>query len=257
MNVLSIKFHIDSGISIHCERNGADNDQHITPEHLKSVTVLYEISLINDPLKKVKEQCRINNRNIEYNSHYFTLFFPLENILQPHESQITFRSLTFYFKDYPKVNIPLVETYTFSELQKNGIETTPESTTIDKNQGTTHKNLQEGVLSTSGTTSSPSISLPHNPISPVLTTKEELKLLFEDSYKKFQADLQNSSLQDLLKSKQSTFEFNMKNFGISLLCKLLLLVKYFNVLVDNDFQEDLNAFLQHSMGENKKMEGVV
>ncbi|MFX1344146.1 MAG: hypothetical protein ACFFBC_00115 [Promethearchaeota archaeon] len=257
MNVLNIKFHIDSGISIFCERNGVDKDQYITPEHLKSVTVNYEISLINDPLKKVKEQCRIYNRNIEYNSHYFTLFFPLENILHPHESQITIRSLTFYCKNHPKVIVPLEETYTFSELQKNGIETTPENTTIDKNQGMAHKNLQEGVLSTSGTTPSQGISPPHNPISPVLTTKEELKLLFEDSYKKFQADLQNSTVLDLLKSKQGTFEFNMKSFGISLLCKLLLLVKYFNVLVDNDFQEDLNAFLQHSMAENKKVEGVV
>jgi len=257
MKIVSIQFHIDSGISIYCERTGDDEYQQISPEHLKSVTVLYEISLIRDPLKKVKEQCRIYNRHIEYNSHYFTLFFPLENILKPHESQISFRSLRFYLKDHPKVIVPLDETYTFLELQKNGIETPQEKATRDKNQGIEQQNLQEGVPSTSGNKPSPGISPPQNQISPVITTKEELKLLFEDSYKKFQADLQNSNIHDLIKSKQGTFEFNMKNFGISLLCKLLLLVKYFNVLVDNDFQEDLNAFLKHNMIENKKVEGVV
>jgi len=257
MKVTHIKFHIDSDISIYCERTGKDEHHQITPEHLKNITVMYEISLINDPLKKVKEQCRIYNRNIEYTSHYFTLFFPLENIIQPHESQISFRALVFYFKDNPKLIFPIDETYTFIELQKNSMESSIRTTDWHKNQGVAHENLQKGEPSNSGITPSPGISPPQKQISPVITTKEELKLLFEDSYKKFQADLQNSSVKDLLKSKQGTIEFNMKNFGISLLCKLLLLVKYFNELVDNDFQEDLNAFLQHSMLENKKVEGVV
>ncbi|MBA7515050.1 hypothetical protein ES705_07088 [subsurface metagenome] len=253
MKITSIKFHIDGGISIFCERTEGDERQQITPDHLKSVTVVYEISLIHDPLKKVKEQCRIYNRNIEYYPHYFTLFFPLENIIQPHESQITFRSLIIYFKDKPKLSFTVDETYTFLELQKNSIENSMRTT--DRIQGVAHGNLQKGKPSKSDNTHSPGISPPQ--ASPVITTKEELKLLFEDSYKKFQADLQKSNIQDVLKSKQNTLEFNMKNFGISLLCKLLLLVKYFNVLVDNDFQDDLNTFLQHNMLENKKLEGMV
>lgn len=72
MKITSIEFHIDSGISIYCERTGVDKHQHITPEHLKNVTVIYEISLIHDPLKKVKEHCRVYNRNIEYYPHFFS-----------------------------------------------------------------------------------------------------------------------------------------------------------------------------------------
>jgi len=69
MMITSIKFHIDSGISIYCERTGEDEHHQISPEHLKNITVIYEISLIKDPLKKVKEQCRIYNRNIKYYPH--------------------------------------------------------------------------------------------------------------------------------------------------------------------------------------------
>jgi len=257
MKITNIKFHIDSGISIFYERTGEDKHQQITPENLKNVTVVYDISLIHDPLKKVKEQCRIYNRNIEYYPNYFTLFFPLENIIQPHESQITFRSLIFFFKDNPKLIFSINETYTFLELQKNSMENSIRTTVKNKIQGAAYENLQKGKPSKSGNTHSPSISPPQEQISPVITTKDELKLLFEDSYKKFQADLKKSNIQNVLKSKQNTLEFNMKNFGISLLCKLLLLVKYFNVLVDNDFQDDLNTFLQHSMFENKKLEGMV
>ena len=99
MNIETIKFHLGSGISIQCKKVGKKEQQQFIPEHLRSAIVSYEISLKNDPLKQVKEKCRINNRNIEYNPQYFTLFFPLENIIEPHESQITFRSLVFLFQE--------------------------------------------------------------------------------------------------------------------------------------------------------------
>ena len=77
---------------------------------------------------------------------------------------------------------------------------------------------------------------------------------FIDSYKKFKADIQDTDLLELLRHKTSTIDFNLKNFGISLLCKLLLLVKYVNELVDNDFQSDLQEFLQINIFKNVKKE---
>jgi hypothetical protein len=102
--------------------------------------------------------------------------------------------------------------------------------------------------------STPPSGIPPTP-STITTTKEELQHLFEDSYHKFLKDFQNSQVNDMVKSKQ--MEFNMKNFGISLLCKMLLLVKYFNELVDNDFQDDLHTFLQQNILDAKKLEGRV
>ena len=249
MEIEHIKFHIDNGISIRCKQSGEKELRKLTPEHLRSVIVSYDISLIHDPLKKVKETCRITNRNIEYSSPYFTLFFPLENILQPHESQITFRSLTFLSHDSGKMKHSIDETYSLLELQKNSIEHSIPSTK-GITQGQTPKNLQKGKPSASGTIHTSSHEI-------ITTTKEELTHLFEDSYQKFLKDFQNSQVQDLVKTKKNSLEFNMKNFGISLLCKLLLLVKYFNELVDNDFQADLNTFLQQNLLDTTKLGGLV
>jgi hypothetical protein len=253
MEIENIKFHIDRGISIRCKQSGGKELQKFTPEHLRSAIVNYDISLIHDPLKKVKETCRIDNRNIECKSTNFTLFFPLENIIEPNESQITFRSLVFLLNNKSKISHPLNETYSFIELQKNSMEHSI-YTTEGMNQGQKDENLQEGKHFQSGNTPSPGIPPRINTIT---ATKEELKHLFEDSYHKFLKDFQTSQVQDMVTSKQSTLDFNMKNFGISLLCKLLLLVKYFNVLVDNDFQGDLNTFLQQNLLDTKKLEGLV
>ncbi|MFX1280867.1 MAG: hypothetical protein ACFFA3_15935 [Promethearchaeota archaeon] len=66
LDSLKHRSNVDSGISIQCTRSGEREFQQFTPEHLRSAIVSYEISLIHDPFKKVKEQCRITNRNIEY-----------------------------------------------------------------------------------------------------------------------------------------------------------------------------------------------
>jgi len=39
MKITTIKFHIDSGISIFCERTGEDEHQQISPEQIKNITV--------------------------------------------------------------------------------------------------------------------------------------------------------------------------------------------------------------------------
>lgn len=250
MKIEHIKFHIDSGISIQCKKSGEADDRQFTPKQLRSAIVSYEISLKNDPLKKVKEKCRINNRNIEYTTHYFTLFFPLENILEPHESQITFRSLTFIFTNKSRSKFPLNETYSFTELQKNSSI----HSTIGRNQGQTDESLQRGKSSHRGSTPPPDIPPTPNTIT---TSKQELQHLFEDSYHKFLRDFQDTQVQEKISSKQNGLDFNMKNFGISLLCKMLMLVKYFNELVDNDFQEDLQTFLQQNLLDAKKLGGIV
>ena len=42
MKITSIKFHIDSDISVQCERTGECERQQITPEHIKNITVIYD-----------------------------------------------------------------------------------------------------------------------------------------------------------------------------------------------------------------------
>ncbi len=235
MKVNSIRFHIDSGISIFCKSTEEEYNS------LRYAIVNYDISIISAPYKKVQEQCKIYKKVIQFQQPYFTLFFPLDNIINPHESQISIKSILFFLNGSKRVNFTINKTYTFKELQKK-------TTTIGKLHDTIRENLQRGRLSSQTKGSSTKHS-----ISPSINT-EETKSLFVNSLKQFKTEIQGSNLENLIKKKGRALEFNLKNFGISILCKLLLLTKYVNNLVDNDFQEDLTEFVKLNLSNEKLSE---
>ncbi|MFW9821590.1 MAG: hypothetical protein ACFFE4_01560 [Candidatus Thorarchaeota archaeon] len=239
MYIKSIRYHIDSGISIFCATSGQGQDEYLTPDQVRYIIVNYDISLVRDPLKKVKEQCKIYNRNITFQDQEFVLFFPLDNVIKPNESQITFRSLFFFLHDGSKISVPINATYSFIELQKNNITTTLYPTNPGKNHDVESMNPQEGE----------SCSQPFHGTSSSLTSEDKDNTLFVDSLHTFKEQVKKSELFELIKTKEKTLDFNLKNFGISLLCKLLLLVKYVNTLVDNEFQEDLHKYLMTNILE--------
>ncbi|HEC37012.1 hypothetical protein LCGC14_1217970 [marine sediment metagenome] len=237
MKVNSIKFHIDSGISIFCKSTEEEYNS------LRCAIVNYDISIISAPYKKVQEQCKIYKKDFQFQQYYFILFFPLDNIINPHESQISIKSISFFLNGSKRVNFTINKTYTFKELQKK-------TTTIGKFHDTYRENLQRGRLSSQKKGSSTKHS-----ISPSTNT-EETKL-FVDSLKKFKNEVQGSNLENLIKKKGKALDFNLKNFGISILCKLLLLTKYVNNLVDNDFQEDLTEFVKLNLSNEKLSEVLI
>ncbi|KKM71685.1 hypothetical protein LCGC14_1428140 [marine sediment metagenome] len=244
MKVNSIKFRIDSGISIYCK---STEEEYSSLQH---AIVNYDISIINAPYQKVQEQCKIYKKNIQFQHPYFILFFPLDNIINPHESQISIKYISFFLTGNKRVNFTINKTFSFKELQKNVSGKSINTTTIGKLHDTYQENLQN--LQKGGLSSQKKgPSAKHN-ISP--STKVEETKLFVDSLKKFRAEVRGSNLENLIKSKCKAMDFNLKSFGISILCKLLLLTKYVNNLVDNDFQEDLTKFVALELANEKLSE---
>ncbi|MFX1504672.1 MAG: hypothetical protein ACFFDC_01035 [Promethearchaeota archaeon] len=240
MKIESIKFQIDSGISIFCEKSGGKETYTLSPEHIRYVVVDYDVSLIDSPLQHVTEQYKLNQRNIEFQQDNFVLFFPLDNIIKPNESQITLRSIIFFLEDGKKFVFCINKTYTFIELQKNNlgkeIHAPSRGTLLTKAK---RKSLQKGDTS-SQTSPSGNVTSP-------LPIRDDATSLFVDSFQKFKDNLENPELLDLFNTKEKALNFNLKNFGISLLCKLLLLIKYLNNLVDNEFQADLHQFIKSNL----------
>ncbi|MFX1478630.1 MAG: hypothetical protein ACFFCI_10930 [Promethearchaeota archaeon] len=249
MKLVSIKY-TDSGISLYCGVSEEEERERLIPERIHFAIISYEISVIDDPDKKVRETCKINRKNIEFISHNFTLFFTLEELVKPMECQITLRSLLFKLDDGKKVFYRVEKSYCLSELysSKEGTEQKIRSHGHAKTQGMEGQSLQKGKINKTGEKKIIHAFESSSQLSPV---KNDLQHLFEDSYQKFKDLLNEPNLQKYLKAKQNTIDFELKNFGMSLLCKLLLLVKYMNTLVDNDFQSDLHKFLQYSMFETK------
>ena len=238
-----IKYDVDSGISIFCTKSGEMETEKITPEHVRHAIIDYDISLINDPLTRVKEQYKLNKRNIEFQDHNFALFFPLDDIIKPNESQITLRSIVLYLTDSKRLSFQIDQTYSFSELQKNNNGKIVHAPSKGRLHTKAHKNLQKGE--------SCSQTSPINKKNSTLAKREADKTLFVDSFKKFKETMQESDLLSLFTTKEKALNFNLKSFGISLLCKLLLLIKYLNNLVDNEFQEDLQKFIKSNLLESE------
>lgn len=235
MKIRCIKFDLD-GISIFCRKSEEDKDEKVSINYTKHIIINYDISLIHNPLHHVKEQYKLSRRDIELQHRDFVLFFPLDNIINPNDSQITLYSIIFYLKDGKKLPFHINQTYSFLELQKNDTCKTIHATPIKKLDTKVSKDLQKGE--------SPSQTSSINGITSSLAKEKGEGRLFVDSFKKFKDSIQESELLDLFSTKEKALNSNLKSFGISLLCKLLLLVKYLNNLVDNEFQADLQKFLK-------------
>lgn len=233
MKIESIKYDIDSGISIFCTKSGGEK---ISFEYVQHIIINYDISLINNSITRVRERFKLNKRNIKFQQENFVLFVPLDNVIKPSESQITLRSLALYLEGNKKLQFQINQTYSFSELQKISGSKIDYSPSKGKLRTKASKNLQKGE--------SCSQTSPVSKQTSSLAKGKGDSRLFVDSFKKFKDSIQESELLDLFSTKEKALNSNLKSFGISLLCKLLLLVKYLNNLVDNEFQEDLQKFLK-------------
>ena len=245
MKLNSIRFDINGGIAIYCEKSEEEDFS-----SLRFAIVDYDISLINEPLRGVKEQSRIYKKDIQFQHQYFILFFPLDNIISPYESQVRFKSILFFMDGNRKIRFTINKTFSFKELQKNGPGKSINTTTIGKLHETYQEDLQKGGLSSQ----KKGYTAKHNNSSS--KTSEEAISLFVDSLKQFSDKVRGSNLESLIKKEGPTLQSNLKSFGISLLCKLLLLTRYVNSLVDNDFQDHLNQFVKINLVEEKLSEAL-
>ncbi len=239
METKHIKYDVDSGISIFCTKSGATETKQITPDNVRHAIINYDISLINNSTTRVREQYKLNKRNIEFQHDNFVLFFPLDNLIKPNESQLSLRSIEFYLKDGKRLKFQIDQTYSIIELQKNSNSHIVHAHSKGKLSDRAGKNLQKSESSSQAS--------PIKNNNSTLTKREGNKTLFVDSFQKFKKSIEESDLLNLFTTKEKSLNSNLKSFGISLLCKLLLLIKYLNNLVDNEFQEDLQKFLKTNL----------
>lgn len=188
MKLSVIKYNLDSGISVYCEESQEEQFS-----SLRYAIVNYDISLINEPLKKVREQCKIYKENIEFQQHRFILFFPLDNIISPYESHISFRSIIFSTEGNKKIQFVIDETYSFKELQKNSTGKSIKTKPLENLRETYQENLQEGKSSSLQKGPPPE----HNILSSE-NSKEGTNDLFVDSLKQFTDNIRGSNLEELI-----------------------------------------------------------
>ncbi|MFW9970977.1 MAG: hypothetical protein ACFFDF_12340 [Candidatus Odinarchaeota archaeon] len=236
--------YLDSNINVCCVKNKKEEREQICPELVQHVFFCYSVGLVNNPASRIKEKVKIENKKILYGKTCIVFSFYLEGLLKPEECDLTVHSITFFFKGNSRKEVRIEKTEAFKH-----IESDPAILNALLKTTQNHSNQQQRSSNNSINTLTPRTSDNFPNI-------DEIKL-FIDSYEKFKAQCKNSDLQQLLTTKPSSMEFNLKSFGISLLCKLLLLIKSVNELVDNDFQKDLHEFLKSQILHQTQTEVMV
>ncbi len=244
--------YLDSSIKLFFLKTEREELKIISPKIVHNITLGYSIGLINNLGGKVQEFIKIDRRKIGFIKNYVVISFHIESLHDSNDCEIIFHSLIISLKDFPCFKMNIDKTYTFRSIQSQDY---PASKLIENQKISRIEKVPK--ITERRTIMSSNSGRPINPSTMRKVKKEDDKEIsnhFIDSYKKFKADIQDTDLLELLRNKTSTIDFNLKNFGISLLCKLLLLVKYVNELVDNDFQSDLQEFLHINIFKNVKKE---
>jgi hypothetical protein len=221
--------YLDSNIKVCCVKNTAAELQKICPELVQQVFFCYSIGLVKNPSSRVKETIKIERKLISFRENYLIFSYSLDGLLRPEDCDFTIHSITFLIKDQPRFKVHVRKTIAFKHMDSDPIII---ENLMKKSKKTISKSPED-----------PRSSQRLTPIKDSNISLHEIRH-FMNSYEQFKTRIQNSEFKDFLQDKPSSIDFNLKSFGISLLCKLLLLIKSVNELVDNDFQKDLHEFLQ-------------
>ncbi len=235
--------YLDNFIKIFCIKTEEKELETITPALTEYITLSYSIGLIDNPGRRVTEQIKIDKKNINFIENYIVASFKITGLHNPNLCEMTLKNLNIYLRNSPRYTIKIDETYSFRSIQ------TGTSPIIEKINARKVLKLTKQKQDKKKTRSKAKSQ-----------TKTEIKGIkdshtdFAEAYEEFKERIQETDLIELLRKKTGSVEFNLKSFGISLLCKTLLLVKQVNELVDNEFQNDLQEFLKKNIFESIKAE---
>jgi hypothetical protein len=230
--------YIDSNIKVCCIKNTKAELKRLCPRLMQHIFFKYSIGLEHNPASRVQETIKIEPKDIKCAKNYIIFSFHLDGLLKPTECDFTIHSITFFLKNVPRFKIDIGITKSFRYIESDPTLIDNLLTKEEKIPGHRNTKNKSSMKNTSKN------SLPA--VTPSPESKGNLDDIkhFMDSYEKFKAQFKEAEINTILENKPSAIEFKMKSFGISLLCKLLLLIKSVNELVDNDFQKDLHEFLQ-------------
>lgn len=250
--ILKNIIYLDNSIKLCCVKTKKEEIRLLLPERVQDIIISYSIGLVNNPSSRVKETIKIEKENIRIIDNYILISFYLDELLKPKECEITVNSLSFFLKDKPRYEVQIGKTQAFRNIESDRtiIDNILKKVKASSNSLTNVKSKHSPKDSTKNASTKP---YKNKLVDECDINVEDIKH-FITSYEKFKSQIQDSDIYELLKNKPSTVDFNLKKFGISLLCKLLLLIKYVNELVDNDFQKDLHEFLRTQILEKLKTE---
>ncbi len=203
--------YLDNYIKIFCAKTKRKEPETITPALVQYITLSYSIGLIDNPGRKVKEQIKINKKHINFIDKYIVISFKITGLLNPNNCELTLKTFNIYLKDSPRLTININKTHSFKSIQST-ISPIQERIRVSKPSKSSIEKLSKKAADQQvKIQAKKEIRKTDDPSTPAN---------FTDSYEKFKAKLQDTDFLELLRRKTGSIEFNLKNFRISLLCKI-------------------------------------
>ena len=220
MNITKIIYTPERVIKICVSKTGKDEQKQLVPDLVQYAIVIYTIGLIGKPETAIQEAYKINKSTVKIFKNIIVLSFSLDELNQVENCEITFNSIVIFLSSRKRFETKFARTFSFEEIY-----TTKDLLDIKAPEVQSNKKQEQ------------------KQIEPTKKTVQVDKH-FKESYEKFKRAIKDSSIGDLIRSKSKPFDHALKEFGISLLCRALMIVSHLNILLNNDFKNDLNSFLR-------------
>ncbi len=220
MNITKVIYTPERVIKICVSKTDKDEQQQIVPDLVQHAVIFYTIGLIDKPETLIEEAYRISKKKVKIYKNIIVLSFSLDELNQVENCEITINSLVIFLSSRKKFETEFGRTFQFEEIY-----TTKDLLEIKAPEVQSNKKQKQ------------------KQIEPTKKTVQVDKQ-FKDSYEKFKVEIEDSSIGDIIRNKSKPFDHALKEFGISLLCRVLMAVSHLNVLLKNDFKSDLNSFLR-------------
>lgn len=219
MNITKVVYSPDRVIKICVSKTSQEEQQQLVPHLVRHAIVFFSIGLINKPESAIEEAYKINKNKVQIFKNIVVITFSLDELNQLEDCQITIDSLAIYLDSKKKIKSEFRKTFPLEEIL---------STNDDLELMSPHHQQKRQVQR-------------NKKIKDNRDAKHTKH--FKDSYEKFREVIAQSEIGNLIKYKAKSFDHALKEFGISLLCRVLLSISHLNTLLENDFKEDLDTFL--------------
>ncbi len=224
MNITRVIYNPDRVIKVCVSKTSEDEQKQLVPNLVQHVVVFFSIGLINKPESAIEEAYKINKNKVKIFKNLVVLSFSLDELNQVENCQITIDSLTIFLSSKKKVKTEFRKTFAFEEIYS-----TNDDLEINFPLFQQKKESQD------------------NRIKGKEKSNIQVQKHFKDSYEKFKDVIEQSKIGNLIKYKSKSFDHALREFGISLLCRVLLTISHLNTLLENDFEKDLNTFLKSNV----------
>jgi len=220
LNITRAIYSPDRVIKVCVSKTSTEEQKQLVPNLVRHAIVFFSIGLIDKPESAIEEAYKINKNKVKIFKNVVVLSFSLEELNQVENCQITINSLSIFLDSQKKIKTESGKTFAFEDIYS------------------THDNLE---------LNNPLLQQKKESQDNKIKGKEKRNIKFEkqfkDSYEKFKDVIEQSKIGDLIKYKSKSFDHALKEFGISLLCRVLLTITHLNTLLENDCKKDLTSFL--------------